>query len=49
MVWKGMHWRTYQAIRVAALNEELNIWIQGYADISGISVEIAKQHFLKNL
>ncbi|PUB10522.1 hypothetical protein DFP92_11843 [Yoonia sediminilitoris] len=46
---KGMHWRTYQAIRVAALHEELNIWFQGYADISNISVEKAKQRFSKHL
>ena len=46
---KGMHWRTYDAIRVAAVHEELNIWFQGYADICGIAFETAEQHFSKNL
>ena len=46
---KGKHWRTYEAIRIAAVHEELSIWLQGFADISGTSFEMAKQHFSKHL
>lgn len=26
---KGMHWRTYNSLKVDALNEELKIWLEG--------------------
>ncbi|MDM7969484.1 MAG: hypothetical protein QUV10_07675 [Paracoccaceae bacterium] len=42
---KGMHWRSYENIRFAALNNEAGILLHAHADLFGISVDKAKESF----
>jgi hypothetical protein len=42
---KGMHWRTYEEIRFAALHNESKILLHAHADLFGISVNQARENF----
>lgn len=42
---KGMHWKTFEAIKFAAIHDELAIWLHALADIRGISVDVAKRRY----
>ncbi len=42
---KGMHWRTYEEIRFAALHDESEILLGAYADLFGISIDQARESF----
>ena len=39
---KGMHWRTYEEIRLTALRRESEILLRVHADMFGISIDQAK-------
>ena len=43
---KGMHWRTYEGIRFAALSEESEILLADYAAFLGVSLQQARNSFL---
>jgi hypothetical protein len=42
---KGMHWQTYEQIRLAALHRESEILLQVRADLFGISIDQARDSF----
>jgi hypothetical protein len=42
---KGMHWRTYEGIRLEALRDESEILLRAHADIFGISIDQARASF----
>jgi hypothetical protein len=43
---KGMHWRTYEKNRIAALHRESEILLHAHADLLGVSVEQAKSSLI---
>lgn len=45
---KGMHWRTYEAIRSAASTIESDILINAHADLLGVSVEQARNSLVRS-
>jgi hypothetical protein len=43
---KGMHWRTYEEIRLAASLNESEILLHAHADLLGVSVEQARKSLI---